>query len=223
MIPIAYNNEKVFGDEDEFKDYLLNTCINHKASGRALAFAFIVYDLNNPQISKVLKDQDYWDALNNLSGKYLSVFYFDKPKTRRRNYSPCRNSNMFEYMTSCGTVSTPQTVNEFIRKTFNVQNSLREPFVIFFQTEEDTIIQSFIVELQKEKIESAFLELKKHIENAVESVENVDPQNFGNNETIYSLIENSAQNGQFIRFVKSKLYKPISIITTVGSFIKFFV
>jgi hypothetical protein len=221
MIPIAYNNEKVFGDEDEFKKYLLNTCSDHRASGRALAFAFIVYDHNNPHISKLLKDQDYWENLNFLSGKYLSVFYFDKPKRKQPAYRPSGGRLTFGYMTTCGTISSPQTVNEFIKRTFHIKSSVREPFVIFFQVEADCISQSFIVELQQERVEDAFLELKNHIKNAVESIENVQPEH--SEDTVYSLIESNVQTGKFINFVKGKLYKPISIITTVGGFLKFFI
>ncbi|KAF0189484.1 MAG: hypothetical protein FD168_739 [Desulfobulbaceae bacterium] len=223
MIPIAYNNDKVFGDEDKFKDYLLKTCADHHASGRALAFAFIVYDYKNPQISKILKDHDYWNALHDLSGQYLSVFYFEKPVTKKPVYRPDISNNTFQYMTSCGPFSTPQTVNDFIKNTFKIQNDFREPYVIFFQTAEYTITNSFLVKLKNEYIEKAFLELKTHINNAVSSIENVLPENKNNYESIHFLIENAVKQGQFLTFVKGKIYEPISLATTIGSFIKFFI
>ncbi len=59
---------------EEFWDRFLEICEEHRATGRALAFAFILYDFPHPQIIKMLRDTDYWRALDRLSGKHLTVF-----------------------------------------------------------------------------------------------------------------------------------------------------
>lgn len=86
MIPI-YLHDKSGHDSyfyDEFESDFLRICETHREEGRALAFAFILYDFTSPQVAKVLRDQDYWNALDQLSGKYLTVFSFHtRPASKR--------------------------------------------------------------------------------------------------------------------------------------------
>ncbi len=222
MIPIAHSTDKIFGNEDEFKKYISDICVNHKESNRAMAFAFIVYNFKNPSISKVLKDHDYWEALNSISGKYLSVFYFDKPKKKCAQKMSTSRTDVIYCMTSVGKMLSPETVNDYIYKTFNLSENVASPFVVFFQTEGENITKCFVVKLKKEKVEESFLELKQHIKNAVESIEEVTPENSQNSQCIYSLIENGVKNGTVNEFIKTRIFEPLTVVTTIGSFFKLF-
>ena len=59
----------------DFSHGIIELCEKHREESRALAFAFLIYDFCNPQTIKVLEDVDYWNALNTISGKYLSIYY----------------------------------------------------------------------------------------------------------------------------------------------------
>ncbi|HOH71059.1 MAG TPA: hypothetical protein PK984_04040 [Paludibacteraceae bacterium] len=76
MVPIVINEKQQF-DEEGFKDFFIQKCKQHKSEGRALAFAFIVYDFENHTITNILKDKNYWSALDKISGNMLSVFYIN--------------------------------------------------------------------------------------------------------------------------------------------------
>ncbi len=59
----------------DFSNGIIELCEKHRKDKRALAFAFIIYDFCNPHITKVLDDVDYWNALDAVSGKFLSIYY----------------------------------------------------------------------------------------------------------------------------------------------------
>ena len=74
MYKIFLNSKNEALSFNSFKDKMIEICNSHREKNKALAFAFILYDFENPQISKVLNDEEYWLALNKISGEYLSVF-----------------------------------------------------------------------------------------------------------------------------------------------------
>ena len=77
MVPlkILIDGEIHYIEEKEFTGSINDLCEKHKNDNRALAFAFLIYDFENPQIIKVLDDTDYWNALHHTSGKLLSIYY----------------------------------------------------------------------------------------------------------------------------------------------------
>lgn len=77
MVPlkILIDGQIHYIEKDQFKGSIIDLCERHKDENRALAFAFLIYDFENPQIIKVLEDQEYWNALDKISGKFLSIYY----------------------------------------------------------------------------------------------------------------------------------------------------
>ena len=76
MVPIALTQDGSF-DNDNFRNYLLNICKEHKNQHRALAFAFLVYDFDDYTIQQIIDNQHYWTTLDKISGHSLSVFYIN--------------------------------------------------------------------------------------------------------------------------------------------------
>ncbi|HPB85804.1 MAG TPA: hypothetical protein PLR63_08480, partial [Paludibacteraceae bacterium] len=73
---------------------------------------------------------------------------------------------------------------------------------------DDNISDSFIVGLKQDRFEDAFLELRDHIKNAVESLNKVLPENYKNHQEIFNLIKSGVKSGKFYDFVNKKV-KPI--------------
>src|SRR5580704_1457649 len=74
MYNVYLNSESLPQDFKSFESKMLEICNEHRKEDRALAFAFILYDFENPHLRKILEDRYYWEALNIISGKYLTVF-----------------------------------------------------------------------------------------------------------------------------------------------------
>lgn len=85
MHPIYQNSTNKEFSLKSFSERMVDICNKHRKENRAMAFAFILYDLQNPQVSKILNDREYWLALNDISGKYLTIFSlnYQKPPKRR--------------------------------------------------------------------------------------------------------------------------------------------
>jgi len=223
MIPIVANKEHSF-DAESFESYIMETTKMHKEQGRALAFAFIIYDFDNHTINQILKKEDYWSSLDKISGRNLSVFYINS----QSDYYKRRQNEIFQeelrqreinsrkgYMSFLVPITKKNTPLDnavgLIKTEFNIQDDIKLPAVLFFQTNEEAISDSFIITLKEEKLEDAFLELRDHIKNAVDSLSKVKEEYYGNHQDIFNLIRNGVEGGKFNKFVKKKITSKIGI------------
>lgn len=205
---------------NELQDYILKTCAEHKKDGRAVAFAFIVYDFTNPAIRKVLKDIKYWEALDTISGSYLTVFYLNYNEDRGR--SETSGHGHIGLMSAINLRQSFRPVAaESISRILRLEKNPSTPFVLFFQTEDNDISDSFVVSLKSDKVEDSFIELNQHIKNAVDSLSSVRPENYKNGAQVFNLIrEGVVKNGKVLRFIKSNISTKISL-TTLFQLIKY--
>lgn len=234
MVPIVTNGKQYF-DEESLKKSIMETCENHKKEGRALAFAFIVYDFENHTIPEILKNKDYWSSLDKISGKRLSIFYINSQdeyynqrqeeiyQEAQKRMSWNAEKGVMSYLVPITRKPTPtDNAIRYLRKEFEIEENINTPFVIFFQLNNDNYISdSFIVGLKKEKLEDAFLELRNHIRKAVNSLDKVLPENYGNHQEIFNLIKTEVESGKFYIFVNDKIKKNLTLGTLI-SIAKFF-
>jgi hypothetical protein len=232
MIPIVINENQQFDDES-FNDFLIQICRQHKCEGRALAFAFIVFDFENHTITDILEKKNYWNTLDKISGKTLSIFYINSQDSyyKQRQEQIYRDELQQQDRNSrSGTISflvpitrKPTPIDNaigFINSEFELDENIKTPFVLFFQIDnDDNISDSFFVGLQQDRLEEAFLELKGHIKNAVESLDKVLPENYKNHQEIFNLIKSGVESGKFYDFINKRV-KPKLGIGTIISLVK---
>jgi hypothetical protein len=178
---------------EEFDKEFRSICQSHQKTGRALAFAFILFDYDHPEVGKVLYDQMYWDALNQISGRYLTVFSFNlksevnvRAEIRNRGQHPTNRSIL-------------HSVNNFLEKQFGIKFPQSRPLILFFQVHNNQILTPYVYELKADSVESAFHEIKDALLTAVESVERVQPEFRGNTEQIFDLIKQSLSQRELLR------------------------
>lgn len=166
-----------------FREKLVETCNSHREKNKALAFAFILYDFEDPQIYKVLNDEEYWLALNKMSGEYLSIFSI--------NYKPeDEGMEKTAFLTSFSYDDNPSiATNKLIEDYFGEGLKVTYPAILFFQVNEAEVIDSLLIELSEERIEETFLELKEHIKATVDVLKKINRENRRNFKEIFNLIE----------------------------------
>lgn len=231
MIPIVITQDGSF-DDNGFKNYLLNICREHKEQHRALAFAFIVYDFEDYTIQQIIENRKYWTTLDKISGKHLSIFYINSKdsyyKRRQREIyaeemeaqARASANGYMQYLRPITLHETPLDKSiDYLKDKFNLDDNLKHPFILFFQTDGEKIIDYFAISLRQEKLEDAFLELKRQIQSAVESISNVTPENFKNHKEIFHLLESGVKGGNIGYFIKNNVVSKIGIGTII-SFIK---
>jgi len=64
MYRILKNSRGQGYEYESFKKEFIEICEGHKNDSKALAFAFILYKTESPELIKLLEDDDYWSALH---------------------------------------------------------------------------------------------------------------------------------------------------------------
>ena len=216
MYKIFLNSKNEALSFNSFKDKMIEICNSHREKNKALAFAFILYDFENPQISKVLNDEEYWLALNKISGEYLSVFSI--------NYKVDDvGMEKTAFLTSLSYSNDPsEATNELINTYFGEEVEAAYPAVLFFQVNEEEVIDSLLIELEEERMEDSFIELKKLITVCVDVLKKINKENSQNYKEIFDLIEikmKANKNAKIIKRVTKTAGKVINLAAAVVSIV----
>jgi hypothetical protein len=197
---------------NELYDSILKICQEHRMENRALAFGFILYNLKNPQIYKILKDKDYWRALDATSGKYLSLFYIKQ------------NENFFgqDFAKNDGVerrglyeIETNSNLTAILKRYFELDENVNYPAVLFFQVHNNMLADYFLLNLDENMVEESFWELQKYIEAAVTELEGVKNENYKNSSEIFNLLKSGVESQKLKRkFFKLSQSFPFQLLTS---------
>ncbi len=209
---------------ESFSPKFLEICNSHKQTDRALAFAFILYDFTNPNIAEVLQNRNYWLALNDISGDYLTVFSFHyKERVEKPGWGNYREKNLTdiqEMMTTTIIFDEPSKVNKNLIETyFGSDIDIKYPSVAFFQVHENKVIDNVLIQLDSDKIEDSFLELKLYIQTAVETLRKITEENKNNSKEIFGLVESNVKSARKLLVIKRKAQTFLSVTELVGKIV----
>jgi hypothetical protein len=132
----------------------------------------------------MLQDAEYWAALNEVSGRYVSVFVF---------YSPMREpepNDTWEHKH----VEKASEAMEILRRHFS-NKSLTLPSLLFFQVAENKVADSYAVKIKDDgKEEETFLEIKKILGIVRDAIKRVDYDNKDNAGEIFNMIRSELKD-----------------------------
>ena len=219
MYQISHSSKNKDYSFNAFKDKLIQICSEHKSHNRAIAFAFIFYNFENPNIRKVLNDTDYWLALDQLSGNYLTVFSINYNNKKHRNRKRINHTETYSFLTNINTFNNPmQDTDLILEKYFNIEDTFSYPSIIFFQVHNDEIIDYLIINLLEDEIEKSFLEIKEYVSSVVETIKTKNNL-LSNPHILFDEIEVKLKNihtvNNLIRFTK-KYGSIFKFISTIG-------
>ena len=169
----------------EFSQGIIELCEKHRNESRALAFAFLLYDFRNPQIIKVLEDRDYWNALNAISGKYLSIYYIH---SKERNFAEDLEASNGVERRGMHPISGGVAIDNIVpmlKRYLALETNVKLPSILFFQVEGQLISDYFLIELFEGTIEKSFIELDDYILEAVASLKRIDTTCYENYQPIF--------------------------------------
>ncbi|MFZ5552784.1 MAG: hypothetical protein ACOZCO_06695 [Bacteroidota bacterium] len=221
MYPVYLNNQDRGIDFKEFKDDLLSICQSHHRQGRASAFALIIYDLSNPQIAKILHDPIYWNSLDEISGKHLTVFsLLDSTLDHQLKEKTTPKSSYFKFnAVKVNTSETPKLgYIQLVQKYFGGLE-LKSPSILFFQVINEEISDHVLIELKEDKIEDGFLEIKKVIEASVKAVSAISKDNKHRHNEIFREIKKSVESTAYWIKINKTVPGVVKVIEFLGLFI----
>ncbi|SEO09675.1 hypothetical protein SAMN05192574_105288 [Mucilaginibacter gossypiicola] len=211
MQPIYINRDK--NEYKFFKKNFIEICNEFRSQNRALAFAFILYDFKSPQVKKVLEDRDYWNALNAISGKHLTVFTFHYKE--RPRFKP---HNILTTLISMPIFGPPENeIDDIMIKYFDNRQKISYPAILFFQVDQIKVIDTMLIGLNNEQIEESFLEIKKYLDRGVSALSKIDPQNRDNHKEVFDCLEMEIKNFQSIKLIQRMTRRAGNILGLVSS------
>ena len=172
----------------EFSQDFKKICAEHQDAGKASSFAFIIHDFKNPQVTKVLNDVDYFNALNAISGNDLTIFYLSLTSTHKQ-----KPTNNFA-----------SEMNNFLFQEFHLEQEVKTPAILFFQVKDKEIIDYFFCSLKEKTFEKSYLEIEGLINKISLIMSEVLPENRQNYEQIFNLIKSDIDSIATIKTIKAK-------------------
>ncbi|MEF3078714.1 hypothetical protein [Winogradskyella poriferorum] len=191
------NNQGEFSSISNLIEYIMKTCANHFKEKRALAFALIVYDFEDPQVIEILQNQKYFDALDYISGDKLTVFYINSQYLDYQS-KVASESNLMHIELGVQKIGGPVNVSpKIIAENLINKENLPSPSVLFFTVSENVITNFTIAQLRHQEVEKGFIELKEIIKNGVGSLDKVQDDYKENKPEIFNLIKGSIEASEF--------------------------
>lgn len=193
-------------------------CTIHQNEGKASSFAFIVHDFTNPEITKVLADRNYFNALDEISGNNLTIFYLHLSPEKNKPIQFLGKERLVRDLTT--------EMNNFLVEEFKLEKTISTPAILFFQIKNKEIIDFFFCSLSERTTEKAFLEIENLVQKNVNVIKQIAPENRQNYPEIFTLIKNEIESVETVKVAKSKVeqvYNFGKIIIFIEKFISQFV
>jgi hypothetical protein len=189
-----------------------------------LLYGLIVYDETNPEIRKMLNDNDFWSGLSKASGDRLAVFAIRDKRTNlsiNNNISKDNQDHSEQIMYDISELKDSdykKSYSMLISELLGYELKIQHPFVILFQIIEHKAHGFQIIKIPSPKsdIYGSFKELF----NAINLVlQDITQENFKNKIEIMTLVKNEIRNRKFKQnFIKA--VKPIAeFISIISAFL----
>ncbi len=184
------NDPKLLENENIFSESLKQSIEGENN----LLFALIVYDERNPYIRSVLRNNDYWDSLNRISGKNMLVLAIrdDEEDVPAEEIYTERYRN---FISELG------------------KDKVKFPSIIFFQYYDEDEIEITCVPLYETNEEDTFSDLKQYIELVSYTVNCIHQRNHHNRKEIFYQVQDNINNHEINNFIFHKII-PLNIFTS---------
>ena len=197
-------------DGEEFLNHFDTICNDLYTKLGVLTFAFILYDEGTPELRKLLRDSDYWDALDAASGDHMVVFTLSDERK-----SETEVTELLEAMTVFrGTSQRPSKSYSKVMKTlFDSESLLVFPSVLFFHVIDSNIRDYRLVPLRRQTIHESVKAIQDLFQAMTAVLDAVEPQFYGNQREIFQLVKSELQNRDFTMYI---LKGPGKLLDFVG-------
>lgn len=152
----------------------------------AQLFGVILYTDKHPNIKKVLRDDDYWLALHELTGENFAVFSV-RPEEGRYEF-PKFPPGVMGMMVK---IWKEPKDNQKLIDLFEIKSTESLPLLLLF-TEVNGKYLSIQCKINDSSCADAYNSTKEHLEFACDVISNLSRENYGNPEGIFAAL--SLQN-----------------------------
>ncbi len=228
MYPVYTNTAREWSNFSDLRDNLVHICNTHRKEGRALAFAFLLYDISTPHFRKMIEEKVYYEALNEVSGNFMTIFSIHAKEVRRvraRTGFDIDNLPAIDTgftMTHAGMVyglTTGEATQDMLSKYFGQPDEFRFPGVLFFQVDNDKVVEAMMVEINDVTPEQVYNDLIKMVNTANIALRRIDVQYKDNHKEIFDQVEGELKRVKIEKKIKRIATFGKSIYDLAGGFI----
>lgn len=136
-------------------------------SSEIKTFGIILYTEENPNIVKLLRDEDNWNALDSISGEKFNIFAI-KPKKGEMSFPKESNTNLMMLLTP---IWKEPSANKDLLEVFEIPSTEKLPIFIVFTKYKDTYTEALYkkefklnevsVDIALEQLRKIFYDIRK--------------------------------------------------------------
>jgi len=188
----------------EFIENLEKICDELHNVLNILNFGMLVYDETNPEFRKILRDKDYWDALEKASGDKMVIFSLaDKLDVEIVDEPISEGDARLEFMTSFKPShrTKSKSYSRLIKSIFNDEGLLVYPSVIFFQVMDKEVCDYTLVPLKRKDVWASAKAIQDLFASISIVLNNILPEYYGNQKEIFDLVIKELQRQKFTMYL----------------------
>ncbi len=196
--------------QETFLDSFETICKNYHKELKVLSFAIILYDESIPEFVKLLRDNDYWKALDKSSGDKLVIFTV-------RDEQEFEFKSVYHKMVSMPSSDYGKMYSSIIKKLFDDENLLVYPSVLFFQIFKNEIYDYRLIPLNRSDVHSSFTHLQNLLKSISDVLNKVLPKYYDNQREIFELIKTELLNQKYTMYIKKGPKSILELISLLKS------
>ena len=147
-------------------------------------FGAIIYSDRHPHTKKVLRDEDYWRALDEISGLRWAVFAARAVEGHTESMGGGPPGALLMMLQ----VWVEPSQNKKLIEYLEIESTEKPVFVIFSRLKTGKILKS-IVSLDDSSSENAYKSLNKVIHDLTSAVEMIDRENIEDYESVFNAVD----------------------------------
>jgi len=175
-------------------------------------YGFILYTDKDPYVAKVLRDDDFWNALNDISGSNWPIFAA-RP-LQKGGYRHLGGTGGIGYMVQ--TWEEPKD-NLPIINDFGLQDSRELPLFIVFMWDDEDRLHEITIKIEGNDIDSVYSSLKE-IVTAIAEVENAVLPEYKGTVNVFRNVKTELEALK----VKHKVIEKVQAVEKILSFLSVF-
>lgn len=183
-------------DGENFVENLPRICADLHNELGVLTFGIIVYDETSPELRKLLRDKDYWEALDKASGDRMVIFSLMDSIER-------------EVDTSIGLMiagrpshrDKSKSYSRLVKSLFESDSLPVYPSVIFFQVFDNEIYDYRLVPLKRKDVWESAKAVQELFDAIRKVLDEVLPENYGNRREIFGLVKDELLTRDYTMYI----------------------
>jgi len=172
-----------------------------------IVHCILIYSKLNPIISKIINDKYLYQALDEISNRYINIYHADATLPDEKFTT--------KYISTIGELNiynnndTNNTINRRLKNMFNLKITDNNPALLLFQLDGENIVNSFCIEIREQNEQETFFLMKEILNVIIKAIESISKNNINNQKEIFSIVKKKLKKYTVIKKLTSLATNPL--------------